>query len=168
MDGATPALCRRDWWAIGLLLMLAGLVHGWLFTHTEVAARDCIGFIRYAWRLEHQPLADVMRTSEVHPGYPVAIHLTKRIVALFYHQSEPSLMERTAQVVSCVMGLLLVVPMFFLGRELFSARVGFWAALLFQCLPASGRVLSDGLSEATFFFFFAMSAWQGVRGLRNG
>jgi 4-amino-4-deoxy-L-arabinose transferase-like glycosyltransferase len=76
-------------------------------------------------------------------------------------------MEKTAQVVSCTLGLLLVVPMYFLGRELFSSRVAFWAALFFQCLPSSGRVLSDGLSEATFFFFFALAAWQGVRGVRT-
>ncbi len=163
-----PALERRDWRALGLLLVLAGLIHAWLLLNTEVAARDCIEFVRYAWKLEHHPWADVIRSEPVHPGYPVVICLVKPVVGLFCHQSDAIVMERTAQIVSALMGLFLVVPMYFLGRELFSARVGFWAALFFQCLPAAGRVLSDGLSEATFFFFFAMSAWQGVRGFRTG
>jgi hypothetical protein len=162
------AMDRRDWRALGLLLVLAGLIHAWLLLNTEVAARDCIEFIRYAWKLEHHPLAEVVRSEPVHPGYPVVIYLVKPVVGLFCHQSDAVVMEKTAQIVSAVMGLFLVVPMYFLGRELFSARVGFWAALFFQCLPAAGRVLSDGLSEATFYFFFAMSAWQGVRGFRTG
>jgi len=170
MDDVTgsPPLSKRDWSAIALLVVLSGLIHVWLLAHTEVPARDCIGFVRYAWRLEHHPWPEVMRTSEVHPGYPVAIHLAKPLVAWFYHEKDPLLMERSAQLVSSVFGLLLILPMYFLGRELFSGRIGFWGALLFQCLPAAGRALSDGLSEATFFFFFAMAAWQAVRGLRTG
>src|SRR5262249_53516267 len=66
---------------------------------------------------------------------------------------------------SALAGVLLVVPMFYLGRELFDRRVGFWAALLFQCLPAGGRVLADGLSEALFFLFAATAFWLAVLAL---
>src|SRR5207237_796895 len=41
-------------------------------------------------------------------------------------------------------------------------RIGFCAALLFQCLPASGRILADGLSEALFFLFAAIALCAAV------
>src|SRR5262249_11688551 len=74
----------------------------------------------------------------------------------------PDMMQHSAQAASSFAGVLLVVPMFFLGRELFDRRVGFWAALLFQCLPASGRILADGLSEALFLLFAASAFWLAV------
>src|SRR5262249_61571061 len=58
-------------------------------------------------------------------------------------------------------------PIFLLGRELFDRSVGFWAAVLFQTLPATGRFLSDGLSEATFLLFAAFTIWLGARSLRT-
>src|SRR5205085_5764127 len=121
-DSALPQGKRGDWWAIGLLLLLAGLIHTWLISHTEVAARDCIGFIRYAWMLQHDPWPEVMGQAQVHPGYPVAIFVARPAVALVYHGGEASLMEMTAQVVSGLMALLAVVPMYYLGRDLFSPR----------------------------------------------
>ncbi len=67
-----------------------------------------------------------------------------------------------------VAGALLVIPMFLLGREWFSQRVSFWATLLFQCLPAAGRVLGDGLSEPLFLLCATVSLLCGTRSLRTG
>ncbi len=64
---------------------------------------------------------------------------------------------RSAQLVSALASVLLVVPMFYLGRELFDRRVAFWACVLFQCLPTSGKVMGDGLSD-TLYLLFACSA----------
>src|SRR5262249_29148884 len=68
---------------------------------------------------------------------------------------------------SSLAGVLLVIPMFYLGRELFNRSAGFWGALLFQCLPVSSRILSDGLSEATFLFFSTTALLLAVRALRT-
>ena len=58
MDGESEiaGLDRRDWWAVGLLLLLAGVIHIWLITHTEVAARDSIG------------MDDALFSAEAPPG----------------------------------------------------------------------------------------------------
>src|SRR5262249_5595682 len=59
--------------------------------------------------------------------------------------------------------VLLVIPTFLLGRALFNRRVGFWAALLFQCLPSAGRLMGDGLSEPLFLLWasaaFVFATW---------
>jgi hypothetical protein len=163
-----PGAGWPDWRWLALLLVLVAGLRGWQLTHTEVASRDSIGYIRYAWRLENEPWAEVMRTSEYHPGYPVAIHLASTGVRALIPNDRPRAMQVSAQLVSCIASLLLVIPMFYLGRELFDQRVGFWAALLFQCLPASGRVLGDGLSDPLFLLPAATTLWLAMIALRTG
>ena len=53
-------------------------------------------------------------------------------------------------VASGIASVLLVIPMFYLGKELFNRSVAFWATALFQCHPQAGQALSDGLSEGLF------------------
>src|SRR5262249_35010774 len=63
---------------------------------------------------------------------------------------------------------LLVVPMFYLGRELFDRRVAFWGTLLFQLLPATGRLMPDGLSEPVFLLLACPALLFVCYGLRTG
>jgi hypothetical protein len=76
-------------------------------------------------------------------------------------------MRTSAQLASALAALALLVPMYFLGKELFDRQVGFWGALLFQYLPVSGHHLSDGISEALFLFLTAMALWRGVLAVRR-
>jgi hypothetical protein len=177
MEGRTPreaaadrkARRGRDGAALLVLLLLAAGLRLWLYCHTEVAARDSIGFIRMAWQLEHRPWKDVLNDKESgqHPGYPVLLLCASVPVRQFLHGPESLVMQNSAQLTSVLAGTLLVVPMYFLGRELFNRSVGFWASVLFQVLPASCRVLSDGLCEATFLLFAATALYFAVCGLRT-
>ena len=74
-------------------------------------------------------------------------------------------MAFSAQLVSAAAGVLLVIPMFYLGRALFDQGVGFWAALLFQCLPIGARATADALSEGLFLLVTASALWLAVWGL---
>jgi uncharacterized membrane protein YfhO len=66
-----------------LLLLVAGL-RAWQITHTEVAARDSIGFIRYAWLLENSTdWKSVIKDAQQHPGFPLAIHLVSKPLKIF-------------------------------------------------------------------------------------
>ena len=159
---------KREWLLLAALLGLATGLHLWLLDHTEVTARDSIGYIRYAWELQHKPWGEVIANAEQHPGYPILIFGMSRILEQFVAQPLPILMQWSAQLVSALASVLLVVPMFLLGKELFNARVGFWAALLMQVLPVSSRILADGLSEATFLLFAVTALLFGFRALRDG
>jgi hypothetical protein len=159
-----------DWRLLAVLLLFAAGLRAWQLAHTEVAARDSIGFIRVAWRLHSQPLRDwptVLAHSEQHPGYPLAVVAVAQPVRLLVAGPDADRMRLSAQLASALAAVLLVLPVFCLGRELFDRRVGFGAALLLQCLPVSGRILADGLSEAVFLLLAMSALYWSVRGLRS-
>lgn len=167
-DRATaPRLTRLDAMVLALLLAMAVGIHGWVIAHTEVAARDSIGFIRYALALQQHPWLEVLPHAEQHPVYPLAVLAVSLPVRHFLGTTCES-MTFSAQATSALAGTLLVIPMFLLGREWFDRRVGFWAALLFQVLPAAARVTSDALSDGVFYLLAMTALLQAGRALRKG
>lgn len=160
----------RRWNDFRCLLVLALFVVGlrcWQLTHTEVLARDSIGYIRIAWQLEHGDWRKVLPKSSQHPLYPLTVLATSVPVRHLVHADLARVMQVSAQLASASASLLLVVPMYYLGRELFGRTVGVGTVFLFQSLPAAGRVLGDGLSEALFLLGASSSLYFGIRGLRG-
>ncbi len=153
---------------LAILLLLAALIHGWTIAHTEVAARDSIAFIRYAWKLEHEPLVHVLKTSLHPPLYPMTVLAVSGPVRHFVHGPETLVMQYSAQIAGTLAGLLLILPMYFVGKELFDRRVGFGSALLFQCLPVGSRALSDGLTEGLFLLLLATGFLAALYAFRRG
>jgi hypothetical protein len=157
---------RQDWRNLALLLLLLLPLRLWLMYNTEVAARDSIGFIRYALQFEHKRWQEVLLGNHQHPGYPLAIWAVSQPVRALAG-TDPVTMRISAQLVSFLAALALIVPMYFIGKELFDRQVGFWGALLFQYFPVSGHHLSDGISEALFLLLVAMALWRGVVAVRG-
>jgi hypothetical protein len=157
----------REIAALALLLLMAAGIHGWLISHTEVAARDSVGFIRYALELERSPWKEALERNLQHPGYPLALLAVSWPVRMILGDTNSVSMQLSAQLASSLAGVLLVIPMYYLGRENVGRRASFWGTALFQCLPVSARVLSDGLSEATFLLFTTTALLFAVRGLRS-
>jgi hypothetical protein len=168
MDEPNPGSPWPDWRAIGLLALVAVGLRTWQLAHTEVASRDSIAYIRIAWQLGHDDWRHVIPRSSHHPGYPVAVLAVSHLVRPFVPDDLPRAMQLSAQLASSLAGVLLVVPMVYLGRELFNRRIAFWTALLFQCLPAGGRVLGDGLSEGLFLLLATTSLTMICHSLRTG
>lgn len=162
------AFGRRDLLALAALLLVAVGIRVWIFCHTEVASRDSIGFARIAWHLRHgDSWAKTVREAEHHAGYPFLVMLASYPVEQFYHGPEPIAMQFAAQLASGVAGTLLVLPMYLLARRLFDVRAAFWGCLLFQCLPSGGRILSDGLSEASYLLWAISSLYCAVLALER-
>ncbi len=153
---------------IVFLLLLTLALRAWQIARTEVAARDSIGYIRIAWQLEHQDWHQVLPTAAQHPGYPVLLLGTSRLVRPFFPDDLAYAMQLSAQLASGLASVLLVLPLYFLGRELFDRRVAFWACLLFQFLPTSAKVMADGLSEPLFLLFAATALVLALVALRRG
>lgn len=162
------ASLSRDLGLIAVLLLAAAAVHLWLVRHTVVLARDGIGFIHYAWQFEHLPWRTALASTDQHPGYPLVVMAMSWPVRYWHPGSDAETMALAAQLASVVASCLLVVPVFYLGRALFDRRVGFWAALLLECLPVSARVTSDALSEATFLLAAVVTVLVAVRALTRG
>jgi len=161
-----------DWKSNGVLLLillvLATAIRVWLLCHTEVTSRDSIGFERYAWELEHKKWKQVLRSNLHHPLYPLTVLAISVPVRQVIAGSDLEVMQLGAQLASGLAGILLVIPMFFLGKELFDRRVGFWATVIFQCLPVGARVMSDALSESLFLLSSATALLMALRAFRTG
>jgi hypothetical protein len=153
---------------LAILVLLAVSLRVWQITHTEVASRDSIGYIRIAWQLEQSNWREVIPRSSQHPAYPLAVLATSIPVRYYLPDDLPLAWQLSSQLASALAGVLLVVPMFYLGRELFDRRVAFWACVLFQCLPTSGKVMGDGLSEPLFLLFASSAFWLACVALRRG
>jgi hypothetical protein len=155
---------------IVVLVGLAAGVHAWLVAHTTIPARDAIGFARQAVGLGD--LAKFVETvknpeNKQHPGFPLTVLAAATVVREVYDATPPEQMLLAAQVASSVAGILLVVPMYLLGRMLFGRFAGFAGAALFQVLPVPAHITADGLTEAIYLLCAISAVGCGAAGLRK-
>lgn len=171
------SLFGPDYARLAILLAVGAAVHYWLVAHTAIPARDALAYTRIALNLSHPNAAvvdgpprqriEVVRDSIHPPGYPVAIWMTEKLLRGF---TDKSLAERgllAAQVANAIAGVLLVVPLYLIGRILFGRDVGFAGALLFQVLPVPAGMTSDGLSEGLYLLATAVAVLLAVRAARR-
>lgn len=159
MEEQSRRLGWADLFCLLILVLAVVALRGWQITHTEVTSRDSIGYIRIAWQLEQGDWRQVIPHAPQHPAYPLAVLAVSGPMRQLLPDNLPMAWQLSAQLASALAGLLLIVPMYFLGRELFDRRVAFWACLLFQCLPSSGKVMGDGLSDSLFLLFVCSGFW---------
>src|ERR1017187_2705168 len=125
-------LTKSDWLLIGLLLALVLPLRLWLICNTEVTARDSIGYIRYALQFEEYGWKATLLKNHQHPGYPVLVWAMSQPVRAIEGETTPDNMELSAQLVNFIASLLLILPMYLLGRQFFNRPVSFWAVVLYQ------------------------------------
>jgi hypothetical protein len=155
---------------IVVLLGLAAGVHAWLVAHTTVPARDAMGFARQAVGLgKPATFVETVRNPEnkQHPGYPLTVLAAAVVVREVYKAPPPEQMLLATQVASSVAGILLVIPMYLLGRMLFGRFAGFAGAALFQVLPVPAHITSDGLTEALYLLCAVSAVGCAAAGLRK-
>ncbi len=148
---------RRDLILLSVLVLSVGLLRVAIVSRTEVCARDTVSFVRYALDFEEYSFAETLCRNPHHPGYPLTILVTSWPLRYFAGATSPETMQLSAQIASSLAAILLIFPMYALGRMFFSRRISFLGTLMFQFLPVSGMDMSDGLSEA-FFFLCAITA----------
>lgn len=171
------SLFGPDYLRLAILAAVAVAVHVWLVAHTAVPARDSLGYARLALNLTNPEAGaepdkprqriDMIRDAEQPPGYPLAVAITEHILRYFVDNPLAERALLATQVANAFAAVLLVVPMYLIGRILFSRNVGFAAALLFQVLPVPARVTSDGLSEGVYLCAIAVAIMLGVRAVRK-
>ncbi|HEV3437312.1 MAG TPA: glycosyltransferase family 39 protein [Gemmata sp.] len=170
------SLFGPDYLRLFALLVVGIAIHGWLVVHTAVPARDSLGYARIALNLsypsagsqgEPRQRIDVIRTAEQPPGYPLAVWVTEKALRSIVDLPLPDRSLLAAQVANAIAAVLLVVPLYLIGRILFGRNVGFGAALLFQVLPVPARMTSDGLSEGVYLLVVATAILFAVRSVRQ-
>ena len=179
---AAAETSRRAWlgdlWRIGFIALLTLATRSWVVAHAEVVSRDGVGFIRYALQLEDPPVfpahperpityAELLRYSDHPPGFAVSILAVSIPVRAILGGANAASMVLSAQIASVLASLLLILPMYFLGKMLFNRPIAFIATLIFQVLPASTEVASDGLSDSLFLLTAATVLWFTALGFRR-
>ncbi|MCU0706214.1 MAG: glycosyltransferase family 39 protein [Fimbriiglobus sp.] len=161
-----PPSPYADVWRLAVLVAVAAVVHWWVVVNTSVTARDSIGFARYALALSGSPSEwpEVLRGEAHPPGYPLSILAVHTLVRTNTRSLEEQILP-AAQVASSLAGVLIVFPMYRLGRRLFDRWTGFWATLLLQFLPVFARDTADGLSEGPFLLCAAAALSAGVQAI---
>lgn len=154
-----------DWVVALVLLALAAGLHAWMVARTQVMARDTIGYIRYALEMEEKSWAEVVYSLEQHPGFPAYLLLVSYPIRAVLGTTPDSMMW-SAQLANALAGVLLVIPMYYLAREFFGRREAFGVAVLFQVLPVTLQVTSDGLSEGLYLLMALSSLCLAAQGMR--
>jgi hypothetical protein len=155
-------ITRTDWLLIGLLVAVVLPLRVWLICNTEVTARDSIGYIRYALQFEQYGWKETLLKNHQHPGYPVLVMLMSQPVRAIHGATTPENMELSTQLVNLLASLVLIVPMYLLGRRFFDRPVSFLGTLLYQYLPISAQNLSDGISEPIYLVLMTAALLQAV------
>jgi len=170
---------RADVLCVLALLCVSVALHGWLYFNTYTTARDSIGFAQLALQYESPKQAvvqfpcanplDVMRRGEPpHPPvYPLIVLGVSKVVRKYHRGTLPEQMLRSTQIASMLGAVLLVIPMYVAAKRLYERRVAFTAALLFQLLPVSAQITSDGLTEAWYLLFVMISLGAAVRAVQD-
>ena len=122
---------------------------------TYLIARDGTRFIIMAQNLKADGVNGLL-TEQYHPFYPVLIFLWNFLVANW---------EYSARIAAVVMGVLTLIPLFYLTKDLFGEAVAKTAALLYCFHPYAVRFSADALSESTYIFFMITALWIGYLAL---
>lgn len=149
---------------IGVLMVMAACLLGWLSRHTAIFFDDGLRYIGQAQGLARGSLADGLLHAVDHPAYPAAIAMAHRAMG----GESPQAWQSAAQAASVVLGVLLVIPLYLVALELFGARAAWLGVVLTYAVPLTGHVLADVLSEGTFLLFWTWGLYAALRFLREG
>ncbi len=150
---------------IGGLMVLAGVWYGWLAAHADIFFADGLRYIGQAKQFASGSWWDVLRHGIDHPIYPLVISTLHRLLGL---EETPEAWQFAAQGASVAAGVLFLIPLYLLVRELFGDRLALPSCLLVCLMPLSGHVFADTLSESTFLLFWTTGLWASLRFLRLG
>jgi 4-amino-4-deoxy-L-arabinose transferase-like glycosyltransferase len=95
----------------------------------------------------------------VPPFYPMLIATAQFVTGDF---------EMAGILISVIFGTLLVIPVFYLGRELYDARVGMIAALLATVQPYLFKYSGSVLTESIYYFLVAAIILTALRSFNTG
>jgi len=153
----------RDLVNVSILLMVALCIGIYLIATTAIIAKDGVGFIKYAQQIEADPVKTIVSEYQ-HPGYPWLILITRKVTALLYKDTSILTWIYCAQSVTLVFRLLAITVLYFIGKQLFGAKISFWATLVLILLPKPAEYGSDALSDWPHMFFLVL----GILLLFNG
>ncbi len=99
-----------------------------------------------------------------HPVYPIGVAMVHGLL----RDASPEGWQASAQCASVLSAVLLVLPVYLIGAELFGEASAWLGVIFFMLLPRNNHVFADALSESTFLLFWSWGLWSALRYLREG
>ncbi len=149
-----------------LLLLLAGsaLLLGWVIKHSEPTSNVGLRYIEEARQIERGGWGEGLYRGIDHPLHPLGIAAAHRL----FDGDSPGSWQRAALLFSFASAVLLVVPIYLLGRELFGEDAAVLGAVLLMANSLVGSLVVNVQSETSFLLWWSFGLWAAVRFLREG
>ena len=141
-----------------LLLLVSILLSTYLFFYTYIISLD--GAFQYI-PIAKDFVSGLFRKALTHnqqPLYSFLVALVSRWVSDF---------ELAGKLVSSFFGILIIFPVYYLGKRVFGQQVAFISVLLLIIHPYIRRFSADVLKESTYLFLFATAIWFAWRAIRG-
>jgi 4-amino-4-deoxy-L-arabinose transferase-like glycosyltransferase len=146
---------RFDWRFLFGLVILAFLVRLPLLLFPEVIHNDGTEYIRHAREI----LLGNWSASKAPPLYPFLIAFFQFFTGNF---------ERAGIWVSAVLGTLIILPVFYLGKAIFNDKIAILSALIAAVHPILASASGSVLTESTYYFLLVASVLFGWKVFQKG
>ena len=76
--------------------------------------------------------------------------------------------EVAGKLISSFFGILVIFPVYFLGKRVFDQKIAFFSAFFLAIHPYFRRFSGDVLKESTYLFFLAIAIWFTLKTVQRG
>lgn len=143
---------------VAILLLVSIILSLYLFFRTYVISLDgAFQFIPLAKDFASGLFGKAL-THGQQPLYPFLIALVSQWISDF---------ELAGKLVSTLLGILLIFPVYFLGKRIFDEKIAFLSSLLLVVHPYLRRFSADVLKESTYLFFLSLAMWFSWRTIQG-
>ncbi|MCJ7663503.1 MAG: glycosyltransferase family 39 protein [Desulfobacterales bacterium] len=140
---------------LAILLFVSLLLGTYLFFRTYVIALDgAFQYIPMAKVFAAGSFKEALGFGGQQPLYSFFIALVSPWVSDF---------ELAGRLISSFFGVMLIFPVYFLGKRIFDQKIAFFSALFVAIHPYIRRFSADVLKESTYLFFLAVAIWFAMR-----
>ena len=143
---------------LAILLLISLLLSIYLFFRTYVISLD--GAFQYI-PIAKDIVSGLYGKALAHnqqPLYSVLVAFVSRWVSDY---------ELAGKLVSTIFGILIIFPVYFLGKRIFDERVALFSSFFLAIHPYIRRFSADVLKESTYLFLFATAIWFAWRTIQG-
>ncbi len=138
-----------------ILLLITFVTRFLIFLQTKMITNDGVVYIQMAKQFSEGKFEGISGTY--FNLYPFLIFFVNKFVGDW---------ELSGQIISFIFSTLTVIPIFLLGRSLFSEKIGWISSIFYMILPNFLRYSADVLREPLSWFLIAntiLLVWVGIK-----
>jgi len=140
-----------------ILLLISLFLTTYLFFQTYVISIDgAFAYIPMAKDFASSSFRKVLQQYGPQPLYSLLVVIVSYLISDF---------EVAGKLVSALFGILLIFPVYYLGKKIFDQKIALLSALFSVIHPYIRRFSADVLKESTYLFFLTTGLWFSWRAI---